>query len=71
MSTREAVVKNLWPLLIVFALVATLFMSYWALKPIMRLQQSFTKVQLGSPNERISEAHFFREFRDFIGISTT
>jgi signal transduction histidine kinase len=66
MRTREAVVQNLWPLLIVFALVATLLMSYWALKPVMRLQQSFTKVQLDSPNERISEAHFFREFRDFI-----
>ena len=66
MRTREAVLQNLWPLLIVFALVATLLMSYWALKPVMRLQQSFTKVQLDSPNERISEAHFFREFRDFI-----
>jgi hypothetical protein len=66
MRTREAVVQNLWPLLIVFALVATLLMSYWALKPVMRLQQSFTKVQLDSSNERISEANFFREFRDFI-----
>ncbi|MCE2667608.1 MAG: hypothetical protein LW655_12365 [Limnohabitans sp.] len=66
MRTREAVIQNLWPILIIFALVATLFMSYWALKPVMRLQQSFTKVQLDSPNERISEAVFFREFRGFI-----
>ena len=71
LRTREAVVRNLWPLLIVFALVATLFMSYWALKPVMRLQQSFTKVQLDSANERISEAHFFLEFKDLFGTSTT
>jgi hypothetical protein len=46
MRTREAVVQNLWPLLIVFALIATLFMSYWALKPVMRLKRANTSVPM-------------------------
>ena len=66
MSTREAVLLNLLPLLVVFALVAAYIMSYWALKPVMHLQKSFTKLQLQKPDEQISEANYFREFKDFI-----
>ena len=66
MSTREAVLLNLLPLLVVFALVAAYIISYWALKPVMHLQKSFTKLQLQKPDEQISEANYFREFKDFI-----
>lgn len=66
LAVRDTMTYHLLPLLLVFVLFFTLFTSYTAVSPILKLQKAFTQIHIRSSNEHISSLSNYREFSDFI-----
>jgi signal transduction histidine kinase len=53
-------------MLLGFVLFFTLFTSYTAVSPILKLQKAFTQIHIRSSNDHISSLSNYREFSNFI-----
>ena len=67
LQTRDGILRNLWPMLLVFVVLVTIVLSRAALKPVQTLQNAFSIIDIKNPTEHISPTHHYREFARFIG----
>jgi len=74
MEARESVVNSMWPLLLLCILLCTWFLTYWVMRSLQNLQNTFQKIELkgngsgigsGSGNA-LSEKQFDIEFASFV-----
>jgi signal transduction histidine kinase len=66
LKVRDAMTYRMLPILLLFALFFTVFTSYNAVAPILKLQKAFTAIHIRSSNEHISLNSNYREFSQFI-----
>lgn len=66
LNVRDEMTYRLLPMLLGFVLFFTLFTSYTAVSPILKLQKAFTKIHIRSSNDHISSLSNYREFSNFI-----
>ena len=67
LQTRDGILRNLWPVLLVFVVLVTAVLTRAALKPVQTLQNAFSVVDIKNPTEHISPEQHYREFAGFIG----
>jgi len=66
MSSREKVVDSMWPLLVLYIFLCTLFLSSWVTRSLRHLQNQFSSIELGQKNQLLDEKKFDIEFVRFI-----
>jgi len=66
MSSREKVVDSMWPLLVLYIFLCTLFLSSWVMRSLRYLQNQLNFVELGQKNHPLDESKFDIEFLRFI-----
>ena len=66
LQTRDGILRNLWPMLLVIIVLVTVVLTRAALKPVQTLQNAFSVVDIKNPTEHISPDHHYREFAGFI-----
>ena len=66
MGARESIVNSLWPLLLICILICTWFLTYWVVRSLQNLQNTFQKIDLKGKGNTISEKQFDVEFASFI-----
>ena len=77
MEARESVVNSMWPLLVLCILLCTWFLTYWVMRSLQNLQNTFQKIDLkgngnvsgssSSSGNALSEKQFDVEFTSFVG----
>jgi signal transduction histidine kinase len=77
MEARESVVNSMWPLLLLCILLCTWFLTYWVMRSLQNLQNTFQKIDLkgngnvsgssSSSGNALSEKQFDVEFASFVG----
>ena len=77
MEARESVVNSMWPLLVLCILLCTWFLTYWVMRSLQNLQNTFQKIDLkgngnvsgssSSSGNALSEKQFDVEFASFVG----
>lgn len=66
LQVRNQISVKLFPILIAFVLLTTVFIIYVVLKPIRNLQRAFTQIQFPSPQAHLETKDNFKEFATFI-----
>jgi two-component system heavy metal sensor histidine kinase CusS len=66
LQTRDAIVGNLWPMLLAFIVLVTLLLTRAALKPVLTLQKAFARVDIKNQTEHIRPELHYQEFDGFI-----
>lgn len=66
LAVRDATTQTTLPILLVFSLLCSLFISYAAFFPINELQKSFVKIHIHRRDEHISTSSNYKEFAEFI-----
>ena len=66
LQTRDGILRNLWPILLVIIVVVTVVLTRAALKPVQKLQNAFLITDIKNPTEHISPEQHYREFAGFI-----
>jgi len=66
MSSREKVVNSMWPLLVLYIFLCTLFLSSWVMRSLRHLQSQFSSIELGQKNQLLDESKFDFEFVRFV-----
>jgi len=66
LQTRDAIVRNLLPMLLAFIVLVTLLLTRSALKPVLTLQKAFARVDVKNQTEHILPEQHYREFAGFI-----
>jgi signal transduction histidine kinase len=66
MLARESIVNSLWPLLLVCIFLCTWFLTFWVVRSLQNLQNTFQKIDLKGKVNTLSEKQFDVEFASFI-----
>ena len=66
MSSREKVVDTMWPLLLLYIFLCTLFLTSWVMRSLRHLQSQLNFIELGQKNHSLDEQKFDIEFVWFI-----
>ena len=67
LQTRDGILRNLWPMLLIFVVLVTMVLTRAALKPVQTLQNAFSVIDIKNPSAHISPDNHYREFAGFIG----
>lgn len=67
MVARETIVNSMWPILLFYIILVTWFLTYWVMRSLQNLQNTFKDIQLKGQMKPISEKQFDIEFASFIG----
>jgi signal transduction histidine kinase len=66
LAIRDATTKEIMPIVLAFAIICSFLISYTALAPVNRLQQSFAKIHIDRRDEHINTKSYYKEFDKFI-----
>jgi signal transduction histidine kinase len=66
LAIRDATTKEIMPIVLAFAIICSFLISYTALAPVNRLQQSFAKIHIHRRDEHINIKSYYKEFDEFI-----
>lgn len=66
LKVRNDMTYRMLPILVLFALFFTAFISYTAVSPILKLQKAFTQIHIRSSHDHINLHSNYREFSRFI-----
>ena len=66
LAIRDATTKEIMPIVLAFAIICSFLISYTALAPVNRLQQSFAKIHIHRRDEHINTKSYYKEFDEFI-----
>jgi signal transduction histidine kinase len=67
MVARETIVNSMWPILLFYIILVTWFLTYWVMRSLQNLQNTFKDIELKGEMKPISEKQFDIEFASFIG----
>ena len=67
MVARETIVNSMWPILLFYIILVTWFLTYWVMRSLQNLQNTFKDIELKGQMKPISEKQFDIEFASFIG----
>ena len=67
MVARETIVNSMWPILLFYIFLVTWFLTYWVMRSLQNLQNTFKDIELKGEMKPISEKQFDIEFASFIG----
>lgn len=68
MDARDSSVNSMWPILLMYILLCTWFLTYWVTSSLRNLQNTFKDIELKGPGITLSDKHFDVEFASFIGF---
>lgn len=68
MVSRETILNNMWPMLLLYIFVCTWFLTSWVLRSLKNLQSKFKDIEIKGQGIMLSEKQFDVEFSDFIGF---
>jgi len=66
MSARESIVNSMWPILLVYILCCTWFLTYWVMRSLQNLKNSFKDIELKGQGIALSDKKFDVEFASFV-----
>ena len=66
MIARESIVNSMWPLLLLYIFMCTWFLTFWVMRSLQNLQDTFQKIDLKGQETSLSKKQFDREFDSFV-----
>ncbi len=66
MRARESIVNSMWPLLLIVIFISTWFLTFWVMRSLQNLQDTFQKIDLKEKGTTLSKKQFDIEFESFI-----
>ncbi len=66
MSARESIVNSMWPILLVYIVCCTWFLTYWVMRSLQNLKNSFKDIELKGQGIALSDKKFDVEFASFV-----
>lgn len=66
LAIRDATTQKILPVILLFAVMCSFFISYTSFYPVNELQKSFAKIEIHRRDEHISSRSNYKEFAEFI-----
>lgn len=66
MDARELIVNNMWPLLLLYIVLCTWFLTFLIMRSLRNLQNTFQKIEIKGNGTTLSKNQFDDEFASFI-----
>jgi signal transduction histidine kinase len=66
MDARELIVNNMWPLLLLYIVLCTWFLTFLVMRSLRNLQNTFQKIEIKGNGTTLSKNQFDDEFASFI-----
>jgi signal transduction histidine kinase len=66
MGARESIVNSMWPILLVYIVSCTWFLTYWVTRSLQNLQNTFKDIELKGQGNTLSDKQFDLEFASFV-----
>ena len=66
LDARELIVNKMWPLLLLYIVLCTWFLTFLVMRSLQNLQNTFQKIELKGNGTTLSKSQFDDEFASFI-----